>query len=138
MTDALPYKSNELLGKTAVVTGSSSGIGRAIAWQLACGGADVMLHARSNRGGADQLAEQIRSLGRHAEVLLSDFGSEDSHEEFVERAWAWRGGVDAWINNAGADVLTGDAAELIIRPETGSPLARGCPRRHSFGEMRWP
>jgi 3-oxoacyl-[acyl-carrier protein] reductase len=101
-----------LLGKTAVVTGSSSGIGRAIALELAAAGADVAVHARENREGAEETAKQIRELGRRSEVLLFDLAERSNHEPLVEQAWNWSGGVDIWINNAGADVLTGDAAKL--------------------------
>jgi 3-oxoacyl-[acyl-carrier protein] reductase len=55
------------------------------------------------------VAEEIRSLGAEAEVLLADLTDRDELEDLVERAWDWHSGVDAWINNAGADVLTGEA-----------------------------
>ena len=55
---------NSLSGQTAVVTGSSSGIGRAIALELARAGADVLVHARQNRDGAETVASEIRALGR--------------------------------------------------------------------------
>ena len=43
-------------------------------------------------------------------VLLADLADPASHQTLVDAAWAWRGRVDMWINNAGADVLTGEAA----------------------------
>jgi 3-oxoacyl-[acyl-carrier protein] reductase len=100
----------ELSGLTAVVTGSSSGIGRAIALELAAAGADIVVHARRSRQAADDVAEHIRSLGRQCQVELCDLADEASHAPLVERAWEGRSGVDVWVNNAGADVLTGDAA----------------------------
>ena len=100
----------ELTGQNAVVTGSSSGIGRAIALALASAGSNVLVHARRSREAADEVAGQIRQLGRDAEVVLCDLADESRHEPLVERTWTWQGGVDIWINNAGADVLTGDAA----------------------------
>jgi 3-oxoacyl-[acyl-carrier protein] reductase len=106
--------SSSLLGKTAVVTGSSSGIGRAIAVELASAGADVVVHARANRNGAEETAKQIRELGRRSEVLLFDLVERSNLDLLVEHAWSWSGGVDYWINNAGADVLTGDAAKLAF------------------------
>jgi 3-oxoacyl-[acyl-carrier protein] reductase len=99
-----------LIGQAAVVTGSSSGIGRAIATELARVGADVLVHARSNRAGADKTASDIRRMGRNATVVVADLGNIAAQDEFVRTAWAWRS-IDVWINNAGADVLTGEAAE---------------------------
>lgn len=100
----------DLSGQTAVVTGSSSGIGRAVALGLAAAGADVLVHARRSREAAEEAAAAIRVSGRQAEVELCDLADEAAHGTFVERAWTWQEGVDIWINNAGADVLTGEAA----------------------------
>lgn len=100
----------ELTGQTAVVTGSSSGIGRAIALELAAAGAAVLVHARRSREAAEATAEQIRRLSCESHVVLCDLADQASHETLVEQALNWRGGVDVWINNAGADVLTGKAA----------------------------
>lgn len=99
----------ELAGRTAVVTGSSSGIGRAIALELAAVGADLIVHARRSRQAAEEVAERIRALGRQCQVELCDLADEASHEALVERAWQGTAGVDIWVNNAGADVLTGEA-----------------------------
>ena len=98
----------DLSGLRAVVTGSSSGIGRAIAWEFACGGADVVVHCRRSLEAAEQLAEQIRELGRTAEVCTADLGNEPDLPGFVERAFS--GGTDIWVNNAGVDLLTGESA----------------------------
>ncbi len=102
--------SSELDGFTAVVTGSSSGIGRAIALELAAAGADCLVHARQNRAGADAVAAEILHKQRRAEVILADLARFDAQDEFAEQAWQWQGKVDIWINNAGADTLTGEAA----------------------------
>lgn len=101
----------ELSGQTTVVTGSSSGIGRAIALELAAAGAAVLVHARRSREAAEATADQVRRQGGASDVVLCDLAEHTSHEALVDRAWAWRGGVDLWINNAGADVLTGEASE---------------------------
>lgn len=99
-----------LKGLTAVVTGSSSGIGRAIALELASGGAHVLVHARQNGQGAEEVALHARSLGRETRVVLADLGEPEEQNRLVEAAWEWRA-IDIWINNAGSDVLTGEAAD---------------------------
>ena len=105
-----PYAWEGLKAQTAVVTGSSSGIGRAIALELARAGASVLVHARESRQAAETTAAAIRARGSEAEVDLVDLADPAQHEGLVERAWNWRSSVDIWVNNAGADVLTGEAA----------------------------
>jgi 3-oxoacyl-[acyl-carrier protein] reductase len=106
-----PNAAAELAGLTAVVTGSSSGIGRAIASELASAGADCLVHGRRNRDGAESVAAEIRALGRRADVLLADLSQVAEQDHFVEQAWRRLGKVDVWINNAGTDTLTGESAE---------------------------
>ncbi len=101
---------HELAGLVAVVTGSSSGIGRAIALELAAGGADVLVHARRSRQEAEQVAAEICKSGRKSHVVLADLADGPGQNDLAQRAWEWRGAVDIWINNAGLDVLTGEAA----------------------------
>jgi 3-oxoacyl-[acyl-carrier protein] reductase len=69
----------------------------------------ILVHARRSRDVADEVASEIRDLGREAEAVSCDLADETTHEPLAEQAWAWRSGVDIWINNAGADVLTGEA-----------------------------
>lgn len=102
----------ELAGQVAVVTGSGSGIGRATALELAAAGAAVVLHARRNRAGAEEVAAAITRLGSQAEVMLVDLAEPRGQDELVARAWDWRGRVSIWVNNAGVDVLTGPGAGL--------------------------
>jgi 3-oxoacyl-[acyl-carrier protein] reductase len=105
-------RDNELAGMRAAVTGSSTGIGRAIALAFAEGGADVLVHCRQSRREADEVTEQIRQLGRRTSVLQADLSDPKACEQFVDDAWSWLGGVEIWVNNAGADLLTGAAAKL--------------------------
>lgn len=100
----------QLSGLTAVITGSSSGIGRAIALELASAGARVVIHARASREAAEQIATSVRARGGQSEVMLCDLADPANHAPLVERAWQWQGSIDIWVNNAGADVLTGEAA----------------------------
>jgi 3-oxoacyl-[acyl-carrier protein] reductase len=101
---------SNLTGQVAVVTGSSSGIGRAIALELAAAGADVLVHAGKNRDAAQAVANAIAAVGRHSEVVLADLTDPLQQDAFCEQAWRWTGHIDLWVNNAGADVLTGPAA----------------------------
>jgi len=101
-----------LIGKVVLVTGASSGIGRAIAVACAAAGADVALTYRANRGGADETAQRVRSQGRRAELLPVDLTEPRDLEALAALVRGALGRVDVWVNNAGADILTGDAALL--------------------------
>src|SRR6266568_962149 len=99
-----------LAGKTVLVTGGSRGIGRAIALACAAAGADVGLTYRTSRTEAEDVAGTIRALGRRAHVWPADVAREQDVVRLGADARAGFGRVDVWINNAGADVLTGSAA----------------------------
>ena len=105
----------QLAGKRVVVTGASSGIGRAIALAAARQGADVVLTFRSNETGASQAASEIRDLGRRAAIIGADLAEDSGLSRLIDTARHAFGGVDAWVNNAGADVLTGEGAQLSRR-----------------------
>ena len=100
----------ELVGKRIVVTGSSSGIGRAIALECARAGADVVVSFRTSQDGAEATAADIRKLGRAATVLAVDVSDSASCSQFEEQCFSC-GRVDAIVNNAGADLLTGEMKE---------------------------
>lgn len=98
----------------AVVTGSSRGIGRAIALELARQKASVVVHAHRSETRACEVAKEIQSLGGQAKVLLADLRNPSEIARFVDDAFSWQSRVDTWVNNAGFDALTGDAAELAF------------------------
>jgi 3-oxoacyl-[acyl-carrier protein] reductase len=101
----------DLGGLRAMVTGSTSGIGRAIAITLARAGADVIIHGRQARAAAESAADSCRELGVRSCVMMADCGDPAACDELVDAAWrAWQG-LDIWIHNAGADTLTGPAAK---------------------------
>jgi 3-oxoacyl-[acyl-carrier protein] reductase len=101
-----------LEGKVVLVTGASSGIGRAIALACASAGADVAVTYRRNARGAESVAEEIRGLGRRSSVFRTDVSEEDEVAALADGMRTQFGRVDAWINNAGADILTGNAGRL--------------------------
>ncbi len=101
---------SSLQGLTAVVTGSTSGIGRAIALEFAAAGAEVLVHGRRSRDAARSVADAVLRQGVDAAVEMADIADRAQARDLVERAWNWRGKVDIWVNNAGADTLTGEAA----------------------------
>lgn len=100
-----------LSNRIAVVTGSSSGIGRAIAIEFARAGADLILHYAKSQPAADELVTNICSMGRRARAVQADFSQPACLNNFVDDAWKVFGRVDIWVNNAGVDVLTGSAAD---------------------------
>jgi 3-oxoacyl-[acyl-carrier protein] reductase len=99
-----------LEGRSAVVTGGSSGIGRAIALAFAGEGAHVLLTYRGNQGGAEEVGAAVRSLGGTAHVVAADLREPATIDRLAEEAFARLGRVDVWVNNAGADILTGAGA----------------------------
>jgi 3-oxoacyl-[acyl-carrier protein] reductase len=101
----------DLPDRIAVVTGSSRGIGRAIALELAAAGANVVVHAGRDRSAAFQTAEAVRARGVEAEVIIADLSNDVAQDGLLQHAWHWKEHVDIWVNNAGVDILTGDRRE---------------------------
>src|SRR5437868_11358385 len=110
MAQPVQRPTNCLTGQVAVVTGASGGIGRAIALELAKAGADLVIHGHRRREAAQSLASQIQQLGRQCHMLLADLSNADQCNQLAADAWKWHRHVDIWVNTAGVDVLTGDAA----------------------------
>src|SRR5262249_13374568 len=98
----------ELVGQRVLVTGSTGGIGRAIACELASAGAWVVVHGR--RSG-DDVAAEVQLRGGRAAVVRADLREAEEQSRLAAEAWDAFRGLDAVVNNAGADTLTGEAAK---------------------------
>ncbi|OGA28189.1 MAG: hypothetical protein A3I01_03585 [Betaproteobacteria bacterium RIFCSPLOWO2_02_FULL_65_24] len=89
-----------LQGKTALVTGASQGIGRAIALAFAEAGADVAVSART-RSALEQVADRIRAAGRRALVVTADLTIAADIARIADETLARFGRIDVLVNNAG-------------------------------------
>ncbi len=99
------YNTNlPLLGKTAVITGSGRGIGRAIALELARLGADIIVNYFRRRESADETAAAITAVGRKALVVKAHVGRREQVEHLMAEATAAFGAVDIFIANAASGV----------------------------------
>lgn len=91
----------EFTGKCALVTGSSSGIGAAIAQEMGSRGAKVAVHYRGNQAGAEGVAEAVRAAGGEAILVHADISDSQQAAELVKQVQEQLGGLDILINNAG-------------------------------------
>ena len=101
-----------LEGKIAVVTGASSGIGRAIALAYGREGAKVAVNYNRSARAAEEVAEEIRARSGAALAIQADVSDPQAVDRLLEQVRDEFGRVDVWVNNAGADILTGAGAEL--------------------------
>ncbi len=118
-----------LAGERALVTGSTSGIGRAIALEFATQGARVAVTGRDEQRGADVVAA-VAAAGGTAVFLPADLHDESACTELVESAVTALGGLTVLVNNAaGGDAkdaavgeITSDAWEAILRVDLTAPM----------------
>jgi len=109
------FASSELLrDKTAVVTGGSRGIGRAIVMALAHAGADVVVNYQRNKDAADEVCQCARTLGVNVRTYRADVALDDDVQPMVESILNDFGHVDILVNNAG---ITRDKTFLKLTRE---------------------
>jgi len=106
----------DLTGKTALVTGGSRGLGRAIAIAFAGQGADIAINYRGNAEAAEEVAGRIAALGRRAVTVQGDTSAgREACEAIVKAAIDELGSIDILVNNAGITrdnlLMRMDAAE---------------------------
>ena len=96
---------NDLTGKSAVITGSGRGIGRGIALSLAQRGCNVAINYFRNRESAEETDQMVRDLGVRATVIKANIGVEEEVRRLVDQAAAELGGVDIFVGNAASGIL---------------------------------
>jgi 3-oxoacyl-[acyl-carrier protein] reductase len=99
---------------TILVTGSSRGIGRAIALRLARDGFDIVLHCRQRRDAAEAAAEEVRGLGRQARILSFDVADREAARRAIESDIEAHGAYYGVVCNAG---ITADGAFPALSDE---------------------
>ena len=92
----------DLNGKVALVTGASSGIGRATAELLAASGARVAINFHRNQSGAEAVRDEIVSRGRNAIIIQADVARATEVDSMIKRTVAEFGPIDILVNNAGS------------------------------------
>jgi len=94
-----------LEGKSALITGSRRGIGRAIAIEFAREGADVVINGVGSAAGAETVAAEVRAFGVRAAVAMGDVSRAADVQRMVDATVADFGGIDILVNNAGVESI---------------------------------
>ncbi|EIT85052.1 3-ketoacyl-(acyl-carrier-protein) reductase [Fictibacillus macauensis ZFHKF-1] len=103
-----------LNGKTALVTGASRGIGKAIALELAKQGANVAVNYAGSEAKAQEVVEEIRALGQQAIAIQADVANSESVTNMVKAVISEFGSLDILVNNAG---ITKDNLMMRMKEE---------------------
>ena len=124
-----------LAGRIALVTGASSGIGEAIALGFAREGADVIVHYRTRKAEAEEIAGEIRGMGRRAHVVQADIADAAQVARMMEEATVL-GPLSTVACNAGA--RRGAPARFHVRSTQRGRHALGRTRGGASGRRRTP
>ncbi len=103
---------DSLVGRTAVVTGGSGGIGAAIASELSAAGAAVIIGYGAHKEQAQELADTLVKAGGRAQIVQADISIADGADKLVQAAIQHFGGLDVLVNNAG---ITRDSLFLRMK-----------------------
>src|SRR5207247_3727350 len=103
LTASATTRSERLLGRKVLVTGSSKGIGRGIAIRLAEEGADVVINDNSDARGAEEALAEVEALGRRGAIVRANLGTVAEVRDLVARSAEALGGLDVLVNNAGIE-----------------------------------
>lgn len=109
---AILYTMARLEDKVTVITGASSGIGRAIALAYAREGARVVVNYNRSIDRAEEVVSEIQGFSGQAVAIQADIAEPDAVSALLNAVSNEFGRIDVWVNNAGADILTGSGAGL--------------------------
>ncbi len=133
--------------KTAIVTGSSRGIGRAIAIALGERGFAVAVNYASSRGAAEDTAQRVRDAGGEAIIVQADIGSADDRARLLDESLSRFGRVNLLVNNAGvapkvrADLLEtpAESIDYVLDTNLKAPflLTQAVARAMVVGGQAW-
>ncbi len=123
MTQPASNQFASLSGQKVCVTGASSGIGRAIALEMARAGADVAIHYRQSIDRAESVVREIQALGRLSNCFSADLANVSAHSKLIDQVWNRFGPCQVWVNNAGVDLLTGEGPRLSFEKKLELLLA---------------
>ena len=96
-----------LKNKIAVITGASSGIGAGIADLFSSEGADIVVNYLTSKQNAEIVVEKNKSQGRRVIAVQADMSDKNAINHLIQNTIEEFGRIDIWVNNAGADILTG-------------------------------